>query len=111
MLNAHALLLCNVALPLLVLWHLEAAAQRRFAAEQAHAAAAQLADGGSSEPQSALQARRAAAAEWAREAGLQRPLGSSLVVVYLMSTGVWAAVLLWASQRGIWPGKNKGAAA
>ena len=56
MLNAHALLLCNVALPLLVLWHLEAAAQRRFAAEQAHAAAAQLADGGSSEPQSALQA-------------------------------------------------------
>lgn len=98
-LNAHALLLCNVALPLLAMWHLEQRARRRFAEQQEQAALAQLAAGGASQLQSTLQARRAAAAEREREAGLQRPLGGSMLDLYLMSVGVWAVVLLWASQR------------
>ena len=88
-----------VALPLLVLWQLERRARRRFElaqAEEAHRALAAAAeDDRAAEEHASRAAAQLAVARAALQVELQWHVASLAVELYLISTGVWAAVVSW----------------
>lgn len=106
MLHTYLLAMLNVCLPLLVLWRLERRARQRFHLQQEQAAlAVALAEAerrsGSAARASAAQAEaRAGAAQAAMEPVLPELPLSVLLDLYLLGSGVWAAVCAWASMRG-----------